>query len=809
MLVSLNWLKNYVDFGDLSTEALAEKITKSGIEVDGIEYVISETSDNVVVGYVEECEQHPNADKLKLCQVDVGEEENLQIICGAPNVAQGQKVVVAKPGAVLPGNFKIKKVKLRGIESNGMICSLQELSVGEGFVPEQYKEGIVELPADTVVGEPVDALLNLDDAILEFDLTPNRADALSMIGVAYEVAAILDEEVHLPNPEVATTEENVADYISVTSEDPDLCPYYAAFMVKDVEVAASPLWMQNYLLAAGIRPINNVVDITNYVLLEYGQPLHAFDYDLLGSKEILVRRAREGEEIVTLDDKTRRLTNENLLITNGKEGIAMAGVMGGANTEVSDDTKNVLIEAAYFDPQTVRKAVNQTGLRSDASTRFEKGVDPARVREAGLRACELLVKYAKGKLVDDAAEFNELKVEEVEIHMNADVVNKRLGTDISVEAMGEILRKLRFDYGVSGNDFTVTIPTRRGDITIFEDMLEEVARIYGYDNLPYTLPANASKPGGLTQAQSLRRQIKNYLQSVGLSEAITYSLVDEKSARRLVSPELSKDLVPVSLAMPMSADHQYLRLSMLPELLNRLSYNVARKQADVALYEVGSIFLSEEEKVTKQPTEHARIAGAITGKWVDHKWQGETKEVDFFVIKGIVEGLFDFVNLDVTYEQAQVEGMHPGRCAIVKADGQTIGFLGQVHPNIAKEKDLKESYVFDLDMQYIVNATRKELVYTRVPKYPSILRDVALVVDETVAAGDIQAAIKEAGAPLVQSVEAFDLYLGDNLGEGKKSLAFNIHFQDPEKTLTDEEVDASFENIVKQMNERFQAKIRS
>src|SRR5699024_1631933 len=377
--------------------------------------------------------------------------------------------------------------------------------------------------------EPVDALLNLDDAILEFDLTPNRADALSMIGVAYEVAAILDEEVHLPNPEVTTTEENVADYISVSSEDPDLCPYYAAFMVKDVEVAASPLWMQNYLLAAGIRPINNVVDITNYVLLEYGQPLHAFDYDLLGSKEIVVRRAKEGEEIVTLDDQTRSLTTENLLITNGDKGIAMAGVMGGANTEENDETKNVVNEAAYYDPQTVRKAVNQTGLRSDASIRFEKGLDAEGVREAGLRACELLVKYAGGKLVDDAAEFNELTIEEAQIDMNADLVNKRLGTDISVDEMGDILRKLRFEYEVNGSDFTVTIPTRRGDITIFEDMLEEVARIYGYDNLPFTLPANASKPGGLSQAQSLRRQIKNYLQSVGLSEAITYSLVDEKS----------------------------------------------------------------------------------------------------------------------------------------------------------------------------------------------------------------------------------------------------------------------------------------
>src|SRR5699024_8593410 len=551
---------------------------------------INEKSENVVVGYVKECEQHPDADKLRLCQVDVGE-ETLQIICGAPNVAQGQKVVVAKPGAVLPGNFKIKKVKLRGIESNGMICSLKELSVGDRFIPEQYEEGIVVLPEDTVVGEPVDALLNLDDAILEFDLTPNRADALSMIGVAYEVAAILDEEVNIPNPEVATTEENVADYISVSSEDPDLFPYYGAFIVKDVEIAPSPLWMQNALLAAGIRPINNVVDITNYVLMEYGQPLHAFDYDLLGSKEIVVRRAKNGEQIVTLDDQTRTLTNENLLITNGEKGITKAVDMSGANTAVKNETKIV---------------------------------------------------------PDDAAEFNELKVEEANIDMNADEVNRRLGTDISIDEMKDILRKLRFDYELDGTNFVVTIPTRRGDITLFEDMLEEVARIYGYDNLPFTLPANASKPGGLTAEQLLKRNIKKYLQSVGLYEAITYSLVDKKATEILTSPELSTNLIPVPLSMPMSEDHQYLRLSLLPELLNRLTYNVARKQANVALYEVGSIFLSEEAEITKQPKEALRIAGAITGKWHEHKWQQELKQADFYVAKGIVEGLFEYVHIDVT-----------------------------------------------------------------------------------------------------------------------------------------------------------------
>ncbi|HLR65413.1 MAG TPA: phenylalanine--tRNA ligase subunit beta, partial [Pseudogracilibacillus sp.] len=726
MLVSLNWLKEYVDYGDLQVEELAELITKSGIEVDGIHYVINEESTNVVTGYVESCEKHPDADKLNLCQVDVGEEELLQIICGAPNVAQGQKVVVAKPGAVLPNNFKIKKVKLRGIESNGMICSLQELSVDEAYVPEQYKEGIVVLPEDTKVGEPVDALLNLDDAILEFDLTPNRADALSMIGVAYEVAAVLDKDIALPHPEVETTEENVADYIKVSSEDPDLCPYYGAFIVKDVEVKSSPLWMQNALLAAGIRPINNVVDITNYVLMEYGQPLHAFDYDLLGSKEIVVRRAKDGEEIVTLDDKTRTLTKDNLLITNGKEGIALAGVMGGANTEVNDQTKNVLIEAAYFDPQTVRQAVNETGLRSDASTRFEKGVDKARVREAGLRACELLVQYANGKLVDDAAEFNEMPVEEKEIVVSVNKINDRIGTNISAEEMGDIFRRLRFGYEIDGDQISLTVPTRRNDILIFEDVVEEVARIYGYDHIPFTLPQNASQPGGLTTRQQLRRNIKNYLQSTSLYETIMYSLTDKESVKTFLSPELNEErLHPVRLHSPMSEAHEYLRLSLLPEMLKSVAYNQARKLRDIHMFEIGSIFLSEEEKVTKQPIEHERLAAVMTGDYVDHKWTQSKTTVDFFVIKGVLEGLFTYLDLQVEYKQAKLAELHPGRAATIHHEGRTIGFVGQVHPYIAKQKDLKETYVFDLDLAYILDVVSPEWTYEQVAKYPAVRRDIA------------------------------------------------------------------------------------
>ncbi|HLQ73685.1 MAG TPA: phenylalanine--tRNA ligase subunit beta [Bacillota bacterium] len=810
MLVSINWLKDYVDIGTDSIEQLAEKITKSGIEVDGIHTVIAEESTNVVTGYVKSCEKHPDADKLNICQVDVGEEELLQIICGAPNVAQGQKVVVAKPGAVLPNNFKIKKVKLRGIESNGMICSLQELSVDEAYVPEQYKEGIVVLPEDTNVGESVSALLNLDDTILEFDLTPNRADALSMIGVAYEVAAILDKEVNLPHPEVETSEEDVADYVSVSSEDPDLCPYYGAFIVKDVDIKPSPLWMQNALLAAGVRPINNVVDITNYVLMEYGQPLHAFDYDLLDSKEIVVRRAKEGEEIVTLDDKTRKLTNDNLLITNGKEGIALAGVMGGAHTEVNDGTKNVLIEAAYFDPQTVRQAVNQTGLRSDASTRFEKGVDKARVREAGLRACELLVKYANGKLVDEAAEFNEMTIEEKVITVNADDINKRIGTDISAADMGDIFRRLRFGYEVSGNDLTLRIPTRRNDISIFEDIVEEVARIYGYDHLPYTLPANASQPGGLSERQLIKRNVQNFMESVGFTETVSYSLTNDKDINKLLSPDVrALDLHPVQLNMPISEDHKYLRLSLLPELLNILNYNGARNVKNLAVYEIGSVFLSEEERVTKQPNEQLRLSAAVTGMWQENKWQGENKKVDFFVLKGVLESLFAYLKLNVQFTQVVLDDMHPGRCALLTIDNETIGFIGQVHPTLAKSKDLSDTYVFDINFDHLLHVINREPSFNKIPKYPSMTRDVALIVDREIASGDIRQAIKRMGEPLVKNVEVFDVYEGEHLADGKKSIAYTMSFQDLERTLKDEEVTALFEEIVEKIEKQFNASIRS
>ena len=809
MLVSYNWLKKYVDLGNLTPEELAAKITKSGIEVEGVEYV-AEKSTNVVVGYVESCEKHPDADKLNLCQVDVGEEK-LQIICGAPNVAQGQKVAVAKPGAVLPGNFKIKKVKLRGIESNGMICSLKELGIEEKYIPTDIADGIFVFPEEATVGEPVDELLNLNDAVLELDVLANRADALSMLGIAYEVAAILDQPVKLPDEAVQVEESaTVANYVSVEVEAAELNPYYGAFMIKDVEIKPSPLWMRNYLMAAGIRPINNVVDITNYVLLEYGQPLHAFDYDRFGSEKIVVRRAKHDETLTTLDGQERILTDENLVITNGKEPVALAGVMGGLDSEVASETTNVLLEAAYFDAITVRKTVKQTGLRSESSTRFEKGVDPNRVRKAGARACLLLQQYAGGKVIAGTAEFDRLDRTEKVVEIDTPHINNRLGTEMTTDDIASILKRLQFDYKQDDDHFTVHVPTRRGDITLFEDMLEEVARIYGYDNLPFTLPEGAGQSGGLTVRQQLKRRVKNFVQGAGLMETLTYSLTNERDVKRLISPEVASSAAsPVALAMPMSEDHKYLRLSILPELLNVLSYNRARSQVNLGYYEMGSIFISGQNELSEQPDEQLRISGALTGIWSEQAWQQEKKEVDFYVVKGIVEGLFDFLQIPVTYSQTKVTDMHPGRCAVVKVADKTVGFIGQLHPTLQKQLDLKETYVFDLNLEEVFAAYDAVPSFTAIPKYPSIARDIAFILDKNVHAGDVKKVIEEVGAPLVNRVDIFDLYQGDNLEEGKKSIAYSLLYQHPEKTLKDEEVEESYQKIIAAVNEKFNAYVRS
>lgn len=803
MFVSYKWLQEYVDLSGITAEELAEKITKSGIEVEGVE-TLNEGIKGVVVGHVMEREQHPNADKLSKCLVDIGEGDPVQIICGAPNVAKGQKVAVAKVGAVLPGNFKIKRAKLRGEESNGMICSLQELGIESKLVAKEYAEGIFVFPNDAQVGEDAIALLNRDDKVLELGLTPNRSDCLSMLGVAYEVAAILGKEVKLPAIEIQPSSEKASDYIKVSVEAVEENPLYVAKVIKNVKIGPSPLWMQGRLMAAGIRPHNNVVDITNYILLEYGQPLHAFDYDRLGSKEILVRRAKDGEVIETLDDVKRELTSDHLVITNGTVPVALAGVMGGANSEVRADTTTVLLESAYFNGATVRKASKDHGLRSEASARFEKGVDPNRVREAAERAADLMVKYAGGEVLEGAVEEDNLHIKPAVVSVTLEKINRVLGTELSMEQVEDIFARLQFETTRDNEQITVTVPTRRGDITIEEDLIEEVARLYGYDNLPKTLPISASTPGKLTDYQKKRRIVRRFLEGAGLYQAVTYSLTSEEKAGQYALEKRE----PIKLVMPMSEDRSRLRLSIVPQLLEVLKYNLARQIDSVALYEIGSVFLASGSDELPEEREHA--AAAVTGLWHVHPWQGEKKPVDFFVMKGLLEGLFACLGLenDIEFRQANVEGMHPGRTAEVYLSGKKVGFIGQIHPNVQKEMDLKETYVFELSLKSILEAETAPLHYEPIPRFPSITRDIALVVDKEKTAGELKNIIKEEGGSLLKEVQVFDLYEGEHMESGKKSIAFSLKYYDPERTLTDEDVSKAHEKVLQAVKEQAGAVLR-
>ncbi|MGE7120077.1 phenylalanine--tRNA ligase subunit beta [Peribacillus sp. NPDC046944] len=803
MFVSYKWLQEYVDLSGINATELADKITKSGIEVEGVEKK-SEGLKGIVIGHVLEREQHPNADKLNKCLVDIGAEAPVQIVCGAPNVDKGQKVAVATVGAVLPGNFKIKKAKLRGEESHGMICSLQELGFESKIVSKDYATGIFVFPNDVEVGKDALEELGLSDEVLELGLTPNRSDALSMLGVAYEVGAILGRDVKWPVIEKEEATEKATDYINIKVEAKEDNPLYIAKIIKDVKVGPSPLWMQTRLMSAGIRPHNNVVDITNYILLEYGQPLHAFDYDRLGSKEIVIRKANEAEKIVTLDETERTLSPDHLVITNGTEPVAIAGVMGGANSEVKNDTTTVIIESAYFAGTVVRKASKDHGLRSEASARFEKGVDPARVREAGERAAQLIAQYAGGTILQGTAEVDELTMEPAVISITLEKINTLLGTDMSVSEVESIFKRLQFGVALDNETFTITVPTRRGDITIEADLVEEAARLYGYDNIPATLPVGAATPGQLTDYQMKRRKVRRTLEGAGLYQAVTYSLTSEDKAAQFALNARDS----IRLAMPMSEERSQLRLSIVPQLLEVVKYNNARQLDSLALYEIGSVFFKKDNQELPEEKEH--VAGVITGLWESQPWQGEKKSVDFYVAKGVIEAIFDTLGLtdQISYRQAEIKDMHPGRTAEVLLHGEVIGFIGQVHPTVQKDLDIKETYIFELSFKAMAEAEVAPIAYQTIPRYPSTTRDIALVVEQAAKAGDIQNIILEAGGKLLKEVSIFDLYEGEKMEEGKKSIAFSLKYFDPERTLTDEDITKAHEKVLAAVKEKAGAELR-
>ncbi|HEJ6655076.1 TPA: phenylalanine--tRNA ligase subunit beta [Staphylococcus aureus] len=781
MLISNEWLKEYVTIDD-SVSDLAERITRTGIEVDDL---IDYTKDikNLVVGFVKSKEKHPDADKLNVCQVDIGEDEPVQIVCGAPNVDAGQYVIVAKVGGRLPGGIKIKRAKLRGERSEGMICSLQEIGISSNYIPKSFESGIYVFSESQVPGTDALQALYLDDQVMEFDLTPNRADALSMIGTAYEVAALYNTKMTKPETTSNELELSANDELTVTIENEDKVPYYSARVVHDVTIEPSPIWMQARLIKAGIRPINNVVDISNYVLLEYGQPLHMFDQDAIGSQQIVVRQANEGEKMTTLDDTERELLTSDIVITNGQTPIALAGVMGGDFSEVKEQTSNIVIEGAIFDPVSIRHTSRRLNLRSESSSRFEKGIATEFVDEAVDRACYLLQTYASGKVLKDRVSSGELGAFITPIDITADKINRTIGFDLSQNDIVTIFNQLGFDTEINDDVITVLVPSRRKDITIKEDLIEEVARIYGYDDIPSTLPVfDKVTSGQLTDRQYKTRMVKEVLEGAGLDQAITYSLVSKEDATAFSMQQRQT----IDLLMPMSEAHASLRQSLLPHLIEAASYNVARKNKDVKLFEIGNVFFANGEGELPDQVEY--LSGILTGDYVVNQWQGKKETVDFYLAKGVVDRVSEKLNLEFSYRRADIDGLHPGRTAEILLENKVVGFIGELHPTLAADNDLKRTYVFELNFDALMAVSVGYINYQPIPRFPGMSRDIALEVDQNIPAADLLSTIHAHGGNILKDTLVFDVYQGEHLEKGKKSIAIRLNYLDTEETLTDERV---------------------
>ncbi|HDC8615985.1 TPA: phenylalanine--tRNA ligase subunit beta [Staphylococcus aureus] len=781
MLISNEWLKEYVTIDD-SVSNLAERITRTGIEVDDL---IDYTKDikNLVVGFVKSKEKHPDADKLNVCQVDIGEDEPVQIVCGAPNVDAGQYVIVAKVGGRLPGGIKIKRAKLRGERSEGMICSLQEIGISSNYVPKSFESGIYVFSESQVPGTDALQALYLDDQVMEFDLTPNRADALSMIGTAYEVAALYNTKMTKPDTTSNELELSANDELTVTIENEDKVPYYSARVVHDVTIEPSPIWMQARLIKAGIRPINNVVDISNYVLLEYGQPLHMFDQDAIGSQQIVVRQANEGEKMTTLDDTERELLTSDIVITNGQTPIALAGVMGGDFSEVKEHTSNIVIEGAIFDPVSIRHTSRRLNLRSESSSRFEKGIATEFVDEAVDRACYLLQTYANGKVLKDRVSSGELGAFITPIDITADKINRTIGFDLSQNDIVTIFNQLGFDTEINDDVITVQVPSCRKDITIKEDLIEEVARIYGYDDIPSTLPVFEKVTSGqLTDRQYKTRMVKEVLEGAGLDQAITYSLVSKEDATAFAMQQRQT----IDLLMPMSEAHASLRQSLLPHLIEAASYNVARKNKDVKLFEIGNVFFANGEGELPDQVEY--LSGILTGDYVVNQWQGKKETVDFYLAKGVVDRVSEKLNLEFSYRRADIDGLHPGRTAEILLENKVVGFIGELHPTLAADNDLKRTYVFELNFDALMAVSVGYINYQPIPRFPGMSRDIALEVDQNIPAADLLSTIHAHGGNILKDTLVFDVYQGEHLEKGKKSIAIRLNYLDTEETLTDERV---------------------
>lgn len=801
MLVSYKWLKELVDV-DVLSEELAEKMSTTGIEVEGVSSP-AEGLSNIVVGEVVSCEDVPET-HLHVCQVNVGEEALRQIVCGAPNVRAGIKVMVALPGARIADNYKIKKGKIRGLESLGMICSLGELGISDSIVPKEFSEGIQILPEEAVPGDLVFPYLDLDDEIIELSITPNRADALSMRGVAYEVAAIYDKPVHFQYFPLLETDRQASEQLSVTIET-EKAPFYAVRMLENVTITPSPQWLQNLLMNEGIRPINNVVDVTNYMLLYFGQPMHAFDLDTFEDNQIVVREARAGEKLVTLDDEERDLETSDLVITVADKPVALAGIMGGSETEISPKSRRVVLEAAVFDGTSIRQTSGRLNLRSESSSRFEKGINLATVTEALDAAASMIADLTGANVQVGIVSAGQVDTSDVEVASTLADINRVLGTELTYTDIEDVFRRLGFGLTGNAEKFTVSVPPRRWDIHIEADLYEEIARIYGYDRLPAKLPKDDGTAGELTETQKLRRKVRTVAEGAGLTEVISYALTTpEKAMQFSMKPSNLTELM-----WPMTVERSVLRQNMVAGILDTVAYNIARKNKDLALYEIGKVFEQAGNPKAELPTEINSFAFALTGLVAEKDFQTSAVPVDFFYAKGVLEVLFDRLGLKVEYTVTQaLASMHPGRTAAILLDGQVIGFVGQVHPVTAKDYNIPETYVAEINLTAIEKAIQPAKPFVEVTKFPAVTRDIALLLKAEISHKEVVAAIEAARVKRLTDIKLFDVFSGEKLGLGMKSMAYTLTFQNPEDTLEDEEVARYMEKIQKSLEETIGAEVR-
>ncbi|MBQ9030446.1 MAG: phenylalanine--tRNA ligase subunit beta [Parasporobacterium sp.] len=798
MNASLSWIKSYVPELDCSYQEFRDAMTLSGTKVEGYK-VFDEDLEKIVIGQVLSVEKHPDADKLVVCQVNVGS-ETIQIVTGAPNVVEGMKVPVVldggrvaggHDGSVTPGGIRIKKGKLRGVESFGMMCSIEELGSTREMYPDAPENGLYQLPEDAPVGENAAEYLGLHDANYEFEITSNRVDCYSVLGIAREAAATFRKPFVYEEPKISRTTEDIKDYLEVEVRDQDLCPRYTAMVVKNIRLAPSPRWLRQRLASNGIRPINNVVDITNYVMEEYGQPMHAFDYDTIRGHKIIVQRAHDGEKFVTLDGQERNLDKDILMICDAERPIGLAGIMGGEDSKITDDVKTLVFESACFDGTNNRLSAKRLGLRTDASGKYEKGLDPNNTVPAIIRACQLIEELDAGDVVGGMIDLYPEPVECKKIPFDPDRINAYLGTEIPREEQLSYFPMLEIEYNEDDN--SLTIPTFRQDLLRGADIAEEIARFYGYDKIPSTLPSMNGVSGRLSYQFEVNEAVRQLMQTCGYSEAMTYSFESPKvfDKCRLEKDDPHRNAIVIS--NPLGEDYSIMRTSLLNGLFTSLSTNYNRRNKEAALYELSNLYVPKALPLTELPDERMTLSFGFYG------------EGDFFTLKGALEELFDGLGLNGHREysnRGNLPFLHPGRQAILSYEGQDVAFLGEVHPAVVKNYSLAaRTYVAQVDIAGLYDLVSFSRKYTGIPKYPAVSRDLSLVMDKEIPAGEVEKIIEQCGRGLLEHYELFDLYEGEQLGEGKKSLAYTIRFRAKDRTLEEKDIAPLMDHIISRLGE--------